>query len=189
MNKCFVLIGVKHSGKTTTGMQIAKKLSIPFFDIDNIIERENGMSCRDLYKREGLEGFQRAELHACQFFVDAIKNIMEEGKQKGVVAVGGGFCDNKKAVDLLRNIGIFVYLEIPKHIAFKRILDTSKTLGSVPAFLATEGLLTESEMEKKFYTIYEKRSPLYEEIADISIQTENLTPDEICNVIIKNSLP
>ncbi len=189
MNKCIVLIGVKHSGKTTTGTLLAEKLSLPFFDIDHIIEKQTGKTCRELYSSEGVDAFHKAEAEACSFFVEASKNLIE-GKNgiKAVVAVGGGICDNVQAIELLHETGYFVYLEVPNHVAFERILINTKKTNSIPATFGHADLQNEEEMRKIFYKQYEKRSKEYESIADTKIETKSLSPQEITLEILKKSM-
>ncbi len=187
MSKCIVLVGVKHSGKTTIGKLLAKRQNLPFFDIDDIIERQNGKTCRELYSIEGCDAFKAAEATACAFFVDAIHDTMDEAHIKGVVAAGGGFCDNPKALESLHDIGLFVYLDVPKHIAFERIIERSKELNSIPATFAHANPQNEEEMQAVFYNQYEKRSEAYSSIADVVVHTEGLTPEQICDAIVKQS--
>ncbi len=190
MDKCIVLIGVKHSGKTTAGKLFAEQLDLPFFDIDTIIERQNGKTCRELYSSEGVEAFQKAEAEACKFFIEASKNIVSGASGiKGVVAVGGGLCDNTSAIELLHPVGFFVYLDVPNHIAFERILQTSNSSKSIPATFMHANPQNEEDMRKIFYEQYERRSNSYRAIADIIINTEGLDPNEIVREIIKQSIP
>ncbi len=186
MDKCIVLIGVKHSGKTTAGELLAEQLNLPFFDIDHIIEKQTGKTCRALYSSEGVRAFQKAETEACQFFLEASKNVID-GKNgiKAIVAVGGGICDNIAAIELLHDVAIFVYLEVPNHVAFERILETSKELNSIPATFLSADPKSEEEMREVFYEQYRKRSKEYNSIADITIQTNDMSPAEIAALIIK----
>ncbi len=189
MGKCIILIGVKHSGKTTTGRLFAEQFDLPFFDIDDIIERQTGKTCRELYSSEGVAAFQKAEVQACQFFVEASKNLIAGSSGiKCVVAVGGGICDNPQAIYILRAVGIFVYLDVPNHIAFDRILETSKQSNSMPATFMQASPKSEEEMREVFYTQYERRSESYCAISDIIVKTECLCPEEIVNEIVKQSV-
>lgn len=184
MNNCIVLLGVKHAGKTTTGQILANRKNLPFFDIDNIIEQQIGESCRNIYNKDGDKAFKNAETNACQFFVEAISTLTLDHDIKGVVATGGGICDNSQALEVLRAGGLFIYLDVPKHIAFERILKSSKKEGSFPAYLAKTTPPSEDNMRIAFYEIYKKRATLYHSIADIIIDTENLQPEMVCDAII-----
>lgn len=53
------LIGLPGSGKSTVGRQLARRLQLPFFDSDHVIERQFGCSIREYFEREGEERFLR----------------------------------------------------------------------------------------------------------------------------------
>ena len=64
--KSIVLMGIKHCGKSTQGKILAKKLELPFFDTDSLIEEMNGMTCRQIYSEKGEAAFKTAEYQACK---------------------------------------------------------------------------------------------------------------------------
>ena len=47
------LCGMMGSGKSTIGKALAQKLSVPFHDLDHLIEEKNGMSIPEIFKKEG----------------------------------------------------------------------------------------------------------------------------------------
>ena len=51
------LVGLPGSGKSTVGRQLARRLAIPFFDSDHVIEQRLGCSIREFFEREGEERF------------------------------------------------------------------------------------------------------------------------------------
>ncbi len=186
MNKFLILVGVKHSGKTTTGLKIAKQLGLPFFDIDHIIEKQNGCTCRDLYNNSGVDGFQEAELNACKSLINET-NLSSNSSNTIIISVGGGFCDNNDAVKLFHSMSKFVFLNIPMETAYKRIIKASNHIGSMPAFLVKDTIITEDDRKKAFLEIYNKRSKKYQSIADIVINTDKLNLSSICDTIIKKA--
>ena len=52
-----ILIGPMGAGKTTIGRQLAKKLSVSFFDSDHEIEKRTGVKISLIFEIEGEEGF------------------------------------------------------------------------------------------------------------------------------------
>ena len=46
-----VLMGIKHCGKSTQGRIISKKLSVPFFDTDDVILEMTGKTPRQIYTK------------------------------------------------------------------------------------------------------------------------------------------
>ena len=50
--KNLILLGMMGVGKTTIGRLLAKKLNLDFYDIDQIIEKENNMKISDIFKKK-----------------------------------------------------------------------------------------------------------------------------------------
>jgi len=55
------LIGLPGSGKSTVGRQLARRLQLPFFDSDHVIEQQLGCSIREFFEREGEARFRDIE--------------------------------------------------------------------------------------------------------------------------------
>lgn len=48
-----VLLGYMGSGKSTVGIKLAKKLSLPLIDLDHFIEEKEQMSIGELFQNKG----------------------------------------------------------------------------------------------------------------------------------------
>ena len=59
--KNLILLGMMGVGKTTIGRLLAKKLNLDFYDIDQIIEKENNMKISDIFKKKGEIFFRKQE--------------------------------------------------------------------------------------------------------------------------------
>ncbi len=81
MNK-IILTGYMGSGKTTVGKELAKLLSIPFFDLDQCIEREVNLNINEIFETKGDVWFRKKE-H------DLLKSFIQQ-KESFVLALGGG---------------------------------------------------------------------------------------------------
>lgn len=57
--KCIIFIGFMGVGKTTIGSEVAKKLYRDFYDVDVEIEKEYGMSVKEIFKTFGEEEFRK----------------------------------------------------------------------------------------------------------------------------------
>jgi shikimate kinase len=159
-----VLAGPKHSGKSSAGRALAKRLGVPFFDLDSLIEDRSGRSPRDLY-REAPELFRKHEAEALKILLAAPRN------PEAVLAAGGGIIDNADAMAQLRTENIFIlYLEISAETAWKRIAS-----GEIPPFLQDTGE-TPQEAHRK---LHERRNGAYREKASSIIYAEGKTPEEI----------
>ena len=61
LNKNIVLVGMMGSGKTSIGTLFSKKLNLNFFDIDNHIEKEQGMKISKIFEEKGEKFFRELE--------------------------------------------------------------------------------------------------------------------------------
>ncbi|WP_295795470.1 shikimate kinase [uncultured Treponema sp.] len=166
-----ILMGIKHCGKSTQGRIISKKLSVPFFDTDDVIFEMTGKTPRQIYTELGNEGFQEAEEKACSFLQEKINSSAEKN---AVIATGGGICTNKKALDILKKIGTFVFLKTPERIASFRVLREISvaqdgTLLNVPAFIAKKNPRSIANAKKIFHDFFIERELIYEQLADVVI--------------------
>ena len=55
--KNIVFLGMMGSGKTSIGTLFSKKLNLDFFDVDNYIEKDQGMKISLIFKVKGEESF------------------------------------------------------------------------------------------------------------------------------------
>ena len=59
--KNIVFLGMMGSGKTSIGTLFSKKLNLDFFDIDNFIEKDQGMKISVIFKKKGEKFFRELE--------------------------------------------------------------------------------------------------------------------------------
>ncbi|MAG75269.1 MAG: shikimate kinase AroK [Thalassotalea sp.] len=160
------LVGPMGAGKSTIGRELADKLHLEFFDSDQEIERRTGADISWVFDLEGEEGFRKRE-------EDVIDDLTE--KQGIVLATGGGSVISSQVRNRLSARGIVVYLEttIDKQVARTQrdrrrpLLQTSEEPRSVLEKLAVE------------------RNPLYEEIADVIVQTDDQSAKVVAHKIVE----
>jgi len=90
------------SGKTSKGKRLARKLNVPFIDLDQEIENQQKKSISSIFENKGEEYFRKLEADVLRSF---LKNF------KVVVAVGGGtpcFHNNMKYIN---QVGTSIYLK------------------------------------------------------------------------------
>lgn len=183
-----ILMGIKHCGKSTQGRIISKKLSVPFFDTDDVIFEMTGKTPRQIYTELGNEGFQEAEEKACLFLLEKINSSAEKN---AVIATGGGICGNKKALDVLKKIGTFVFLKTPERIASFRVLREISvaqdgTLLNVPAFIAKKNPRSVADAKKIFHDFFIERECIYEQLADVVIDMSSSSKEANAAKIIES---
>jgi len=177
-----ILTGPKHSGKTSAGKALAPLCSGGFVDIDENISQITGKTPRELYS-EGKDIFQKAEAEtvAVLFNINSCDNAAPRraGQQRRIIAAGGGIIDNQEAIAVIKNSGAkIVYLNISANAAWQRIYGCGEK--ELPPFLQSEN------PQETHRVLHEKRGAAYLELADIIIEVENKTPEEIAAEIFKN---
>ena len=183
-----ILMGIKHCGKSTQGRIISKKLSVPFFDTDDVEFEMTGKTPRQIYTELGNEGFQEAEEKACSFLLEKINSSAEKN---AVIATGGGICGNKKALDVLKKIGTFVFLKTPERIASFRVLREISvaqdgTLLNVPAFIAKKNPRSVGDATQIFHDFFIERECIYEQLADVVIDMSSSSKEANAAKIIES---
>jgi shikimate kinase len=116
----FFLVGFMGAGKTTLGRRAAERLSLPFFDLDERIERESSMSVSEIFLREGEAEFRRRESEALSRLVAA--------EERGIIATGGGAFTVEENRRLMSESGVVVWLDV----SAEEILDRISEAGSRP---------------------------------------------------------
>ena len=61
LKKNLVFLGMMGSGKSYIGYLISKKLNLTFIDIDNLIEKERGITISEIFKTKGEHYFRNLE--------------------------------------------------------------------------------------------------------------------------------
>lgn len=172
MNKArvnVVLVGPMGSGKTSVGRRLACVLKRDFFDSDFEIVARTGVAIDHIFDVEGEEGFRLRE-SAMLADLCEISNI--------VIATGGGIVIKPQNRELLKQHSFVVYLSSSVE---QLVMRTAKS-KSRPL------LEKSSNREQTIRDILEAREPLYQEVADVVIDT---TGKKLYAIIseIKKSVP
>ncbi len=145
------LIGPMGSGKTAVGRELAKTLGLRFFDSDAEIERRTGVDIPFIFEKEGEQGFRERER-------DCLAELTEE--RDVVVATGGGAVLDASNRERLARTGTVIYLTTTVDEQLRR----TRTARNRP-------LLQTADPRGVLERLAAVRRPLYEEIADITIDT------------------
>ena len=110
------LVGFMGSGKSTVGRALADELGWAFADLDEDIEKREGMSINQIFDTRGEAEFRKAETAALQ---ERIRSV-ERGKPC-VVALGGGAFLSAENFDVISNNGVSVWLDCPFSTVERRL--------------------------------------------------------------------
>ncbi|MDU4464578.1 shikimate kinase AroK [Haemophilus parahaemolyticus] len=159
------LIGPMGAGKSTIGRQVAQMLGMEFMDSDSVIEERAGADIDWIFDVEGEAGFRKRE--------ERIINELTQG-QGVVLSTGGGSILSKDNRNVLSARGIVIYLETTIDKQFERTQRDKK-----------RPLLQNDDPRKTLEELAKIRNPLYEEIADITLQTDDQTAKLVATNIIE----
>jgi shikimate kinase len=148
------LVGMPGSGKSTVGPELARRLGVPFVELDEQIERAAGLSVREIFERDGEAGFRELEAAA---LVDAGSN------DPSVISCGGGVVLEPANRVTLRATGEVVFLSVPLEALRARVRP-----GVERPLIRSEG-----DLEKLFLD----REPLYREFAAPVVEASGAAED------------
>ena len=110
------LVGFMAAGKSTVGRALAGELGWSFTDIDVEIEKEQGVSIREIFRERGEPAFRDLETETIRRHVDAIRS-----GAPSVVALGGGAFVQPRNWEILENNGVTVWLDCSFEVVCQRI--------------------------------------------------------------------
>jgi shikimate kinase len=160
-----VLIGPMGSGKSAVGKQLSRLLRRPFYDSDTEIERRCGVDIPYIFDKEGELGFRMRESETLALLTQM---------QHIVLATGGGailWPENRR---LLAERGRVVYLKTSVAQQVERVRQGR-----------TRPLLNNVDPTVKLEALMSIRAPLYAEIADITIATDNRRVRSVAEDILR----
>lgn len=159
------LVGPMGAGKSTIGRQLAQNLGMDFVDSDGEIEQRAGADISWIFDLEGEDGFRKRE--------ERILNELTQ-RQGIVLSTGGGAVLSKENRNHLSARGIVIYLETTVDKQFERTQRDKKR----PLLQGVK------DTRKVLEDLAKERNPLYEEIADIVLSTDEQSAKVMANQIV-----
>jgi len=158
-----LLFGLRCVGKTTVGLRLSDITDRIFFDTDSIIEKRESKNISEIISEKGWDYFRTREK-------EVILDVSKENN--AVISLGGGALMDKENVDSLKD-SLFILLKADIQTMRSRMeRDTPR-----PS-------LTNESAQNEIEVIMAERVPVYEEIADIIIDTGGLSVYEVCDKIL-----
>jgi shikimate kinase len=158
------LIGPPGVGKSTVGLLLAARLGREFVDLDGQIEREAGMSVREIFIKEREAGFRRREAAALRLLTTAAAKANEAAR---VVSVGGGAPCHEDNLEVMLASGLVVRLSADRPALLSR-------LGAVAARPLFDG----SALSERLDDLLGARERFYAR-AHFSLDTTSLSASEV----------
>jgi shikimate kinase len=160
-----ILIGPMGAGKSTIGKHLAGTLQLDFYDVDGEIEKQAEMTIDRIFELEKETGFRKRE-------EIALESLLQH--PHAIIATGGGAVLSTRNRHLLSHKGIIIYL----HVSLEKQLTRIQSTKGRPT-------LKKVNISQKLQALQTERETLYQELADYTIQTDTLTPEEIAELIVK----
>lgn len=160
-----VLIGFMGTGKTTISRRLSKLYGMKSVDVDRLIAEREGLSISEIF-----------ELHGEEYFRVLETKLLEEleSRHNTVVSCGGGAALRAQNVAAMKRIGRIVLLDASPETVLERV----KRNDNRPLLRGRKTIEGISELMNE-------RMPRYEAAADIIIQTDGKSLDDICHEIRK----
>lgn len=161
------LIGYRGCGKSTVAPLLARRLGCPWADSDALIERDAGMSIREIFASEGEAGFRARETQVLQ-------TLLNGGRI--VISAGGGAVLASENRRLMQAAGPVVWLQADAGTLADRVAGDAASAERRPS-------LTGRAIHEEIADVLAARTPMYEDAATLTIVTDGQTPEAIAQQI------
>lgn len=161
-----ILIGFMGVGKGTTARAYAKKYGIYNIDTDDLIESKENRTIPKIFKKKGEAYFRKLEQETADWIECCVQGTL--------ISCGGGFYQVKN----LKKLGTVVLLDASYDWIYHR-LSTAKNAKNK---LAKRPLFAEPKKAKKLYA---QREKAYKKVADLVVNVEGKSLDEVLKEIRK----
>ncbi len=153
------------SGKTSIGKLLAKKTHKKFFDIDQIIIGNEKMSISEIFSKKSEKYFRDIEHSA----LDKIKD-----NQNCVISTGGGIILRQDNIKIMKETGYIVFLDVNTKVQLQRVRNKKN-----------RPLINNNNIEESLQKLRDQRFKIYEDIANIIIDSSKNEKMNIVSELIK----
>ncbi len=162
-----ILIGYRCCGKTCVGKQLADLLDYDFVDTDVCIESDSRSSIDVLVADKGWPYFRQKE-------TQILAQVLQRDNQ--VIATGGGMVLAPENRALMKSRGFVIWLAADAATIVQRLEADPRTRVTRPRFTARS-------LADETADTLAQRIPLYEDLADLTVDTTGHPPQHIAEII------
>ena len=152
------------AGKSCVGPCLHRRTGLALHDTDEIVAANFGMPISEIFPKFGEPRFRQAE-------TDALRSLATI--EQTIIVTGGGVVVRNENVELLKRLGVIVWLDADEETLFARA-----------SRKRNRPLLQTKNPRRTFSQILSSRRPLYANIADILVDTSVLTDEEVAVAIL-----
>ncbi len=158
-----ILIGMMGSGKSTLSHQLSVKTGFQVIDTDDLIEKEEELTIKDIFTLHGEPYFRKLEYTFLKSNVFA----------NNIISTGGGMILSEENCTLLRKNGKVIYLKGSIETLYNRL--TTQT--------ENRPLLDKVELKNQLISLLDFRENIYESTADVVVCIDGKSSEDICREI------
>lgn len=166
MGEHVLLIGMMGAGKTSVGELLAARLGRAYVDNDRQVEQATGRTVPEIWEADGEDAFRREEAAALA--------AATADPTPAVIAVAGGAVLDAANRDSIAAAGTVVWLRAEVDTLARRVGDGEGR----PLLSGPEG------PEQALARLQAERRPLYEALADVTIDVDDGDPDEVVGLVL-----
>jgi shikimate kinase len=152
------------AGKSCVGLCLHRRTGLALHDTDEIVAANFGMPISEIFQKFGEPRFRQAETEALR----SLATI-----EQAIIVTGGGTVVRNENVELLKQLGVIVWLDADEETLFARASRKQN-----------RPLLQTKNPRKAFSQIHGARRSLYADLADIRVDNSVLTDEEVAMAIL-----
>ena len=158
-------------GKSSVGRKLSELLCCRFMDLDTEIEERYKCTVAEIFAERGEGEFRRIEK-------ETLKDILETSvtRPQMILALGGGAVMTGGSDEMVHEKTICVYLKA----------SVTELVSRLSSETACRPLLAKSDLRMRILELMACRAETYERVADIIIDTDGKSVEEIAKTIIES---
>src|ERR1700738_4203580 len=149
------LLGLRGAGKSTIGRKLSQRLSVPFIELDQMVERAAGLSLAGLFSLHGEAYYRRIARGVLTGFLAET--------EAAVIATGGSLVTDRDAFRLLQKRCTTVWLQARPEDHWQRVLAQGDERPGAAS----------PHAQAELRALLKAREPLYAQ-ADLAVDTSKL---------------
>ena len=193
------LIGFMGCGKSSVGRKLSQLLCCPFIDLDEAVEEVVGKRIPEIFASDGEAAFRRLETQILKDILSAEHERQCAPCEVGgvneipmtisaVLALGGGTVMTPECAEMVRENTCCIYLRASVNTLLERLSSntSNRPLLTRDPHAALQGAQRRGNpsLHSRIDELMSQRSSTYEKTANIIIDTDGKSIEQICSEIL-----